>query len=352
MEAAGTSDLATLARRFAFAGEFDSSPLYRALGTVVASDEFLLRLASRARVGQYPTFLFFAAVHYLLLSGVEHDLAHYYPSMVGADALPPEGAGTAFVSFCATFEPELIALLETRLVQTNNVKRSMALRLGLVAVGRQLVSPVHLIEIGASAGVHLRCDRYGYHLGGRSFGDPRSPVQISSQWCGDRAVPDLDALPPLASVTGIDMHPLDASNADDRRWLEALVWPENRHEADLLQRALDVVATDPPPIRAGDAINVCPDLAADLPPGEPRVVFLAATRLHVPADRRDAFDTAIESLGRNAPLYRVILEGPDDRRSTEPLSHKGTLDLRSPSGSLTHLTTVDGHLESVEPLNL
>nr|MBA2363645.1 DUF2332 family protein [Chloroflexia bacterium] len=143
MEAAGTSDLATLARRFAFAGEFDSSPLYRALGTVVASDEFLLRLASRARVGQYPTFLFFAAVHYLLLSGVEHDLAHYYPSMVGADALPPEGAGTALVSFCATFEPELIALLETRLVQTNNVKRSMALRLGLVAVGRQLVSPVH-----------------------------------------------------------------------------------------------------------------------------------------------------------------------------------------------------------------
>ena len=352
MEAEGAADLTALARRFAFAGEFNSSPLYRALGTVVASDDSLLRLASRARAGQYPTFLFFAAVQYLLLAGAEHELARFYPSIAGADALPPEGAGPAFVSFCATFGPELTALLETRLVQTNNVKRSMALRLGLAAIGRRVVSPVHLIEIGASAGVHLRCDRYGYHLGGRHFGDPRSPVQISSVWRSDRAVPDLDALPPLASVTGVDLHPLDATDVDDRRWLEALVWPENRHEADLLHRALGVVATDPPPIRAGDAIDVCPALAAELPAGEPRVVFLAATRLHVPADRRDAFDAAIESLGRNAPLYRVILEGPDDRSQAGPLSHEGTLDLRSPDGSLCHLAIVDGHLESVEPLNL
>jgi hypothetical protein len=352
MEAGDAPDLTARARRFAFAGEFSSSPLYRALGTVVANDVSLLRLASRARAGQYPTFLFFAAVQYLLLAGAEHDLARFYPSIAGADALPPEGAGPAFVSFCATFEPELTALLSTRLVQTNNVKRSMALRLGLAAIGRRVVSPVHLIEIGASAGVHLRCDRYGYHLGGCHFGDPRSPVQISSVWRGDRAVLDLDALPPLASVTGVDLHPLDATDVDDRRWLEALVWPENRHEADLLHRALGVVAADPPPIRAGDAIDVCPALAAELPAGEPRVVFLAATRLHVPADRRDAFNAAIESLGRTAPLYRVILEGPDDRSRAESLSHEGTLDLRSPDGSLAHLAIVDGHLESVKPLNL
>lgn len=352
MEAADTPDLAALAQRFAFAGEFNSSPLYRALGKVVASDETLLRLAARARTGQYPTFLFFAAIHYLLLAGADHELARFYPSIVDADALPPDGAGPAFVSFCATFTSALTTLLETRLVQTNTVKRSLALRLGLVAIGRRIAAPVHLIEIGASAGIHLRCDRYGYHLGDRHFGDPRSPVQIGAEWRGGRAVPDLDALPPLASVTGVDLNPLDARDADDHRWLEALVWPENRHEADLLHRALAVVAADPPPIRAGDAIMVCPALAADLPPGEPRVVFLAATRLHVPADRRDAFDAAISSLGRDAPLYVVSLEGPRNRGPAGLLTHKGPLDLLSPDGSLTQLAIVEGHLESVEPLDL
>lgn len=352
MEAEAALDLAALARRFAFVGEFNSSPLYRALGKVVASDVSLLRLASRARAGQYPTFLFFAAVHYLLLAGANHELARFYPSMVSADALPPEGAGPAFISFCSLHESEIGTLLETRLVQTNNVKRSMALRLGFVAVRRQVASPVHLIELGASAGVNLRFDRYCYQLGSRHFGDPHSPVQISSVWRSDRPVPDLDAIPSLASVTGVDLHPLDAGNPDDRGWLEALVWPENRHQADLLRRALDVVAADPPPVRAGDAIEVCPALAAELPAGEPRVVFLAATRLHVPRDRRDTFDAALESLGRNAPLYLVSLEGPGDRSPSEPLSHVGTLDLRSPSGSLVHLAIVDGHLESVEPLDL
>ena len=352
MGAADAPDLAALARRFASAGEFDSSPLYRSLAKTVASSPALLRLAARARAGQYPTFLFFAAVHSLLLAGADHELARFYPSIAGADALPPDGAGPALASFCAAFGPELAALIGTRLVQTNVVKRSLALRLGLAALGRRVAAPVHLVEVGASAGVHLRCDRYGYHLGGRRFGDPRSPVQIEAAWRGGRAVPDLDAVPPLASATGVDLHPLDARDPDDRRWLEALVWPENRHEAALLRRALAVVAADPPPIRAGDATAVCPALAAELPPGEPRVVFLAATRLHVPADRRDAFDAAIASLGRDAPLYVVSLEGMRGRSPAGPLSHEGTLDLLGPDGSLARLARVDGHLESVEPLDL
>lgn len=352
MAVADTPDLAAMARRFAFAGEFNSSPLYRALGKVVAGDAALLRLAARARPGQYPTFLFFAAVHYWLLAGADHELARFYPSIVGTAALPPDGAGPALVSFCASFEAELAASIETRLVQTNTVKRSLALRLGLAAIGRRVTAPVQLIEIGASAGVHLRCDRYGYHLGDRHFGAPRSPVQISARWRGDRPVPDLDALPPLASATGVDLNPLDARDPDDRRWLEALVWPENRHEAALLHRALAVVAADPPSIRAGDAIDCCPALAAGLPPGEPRVVFLAATRLHVPVGRREAFDAAIASLGRDAPLYVVSLEGPRDRSPAGPLAHEGTLDLLSPDGSLVQLAIVDGHLEVVEPLDL
>jgi hypothetical protein len=165
-------------------------------------------------------------------------------------------------------------------------------------------------------------------------------VEVDAAWHGDRAVPDLGAVPPLASVTGVDLNPLDAANADDRRWLEALIWPENRYEADPLRQALDIVAADPPCIIAGDAVDVCPALAADLPPDEPRVVFHSMTRMHVPADRLAAFDAAIGALGQNTPIFWLSLEG------------QGELDLRKPDGSLSHLARVGGRIEWVEPLDL
>src|SRR5687767_10916983 len=116
-------DLAVVAQRFAHTPEFASSPLYRSLARTVAGNTALLRLAARGRPGQYPTFLFFGAVHALLLAGADHELARFYPSIAGADARPPEQAGPALIDFCAAFESELAAVIETRLVQTNVVKR-------------------------------------------------------------------------------------------------------------------------------------------------------------------------------------------------------------------------------------
>jgi hypothetical protein len=332
------SDLAALARRFAGAQEFVSSPLYRVLCGTVATDDHLLRLAARRRRGQQPTFLLLGAVHRLLLGGADHELARYYPSIAGPAALPPAGAGPAFQAFCREHEDEIGALVETRLVQTNVVARSVALRIGLAAIRWTTDAPVHLVEVGASAGVHLRGDRYAYDIGGHHFGDPRSPVRISTERRGAAPLPDLDATPALASVTGVDLHPLDATDAEDRAWLEALVWPENRHELDLLRAALGVVAADPPRILAGDALDVCPTLGAELPAGEPRVAFHVATRMHVPAARRPDFDAAVAALGAGGPLFTVAM---DD----EPF-----LDLRDPAGARTRLARVGGHLEWVDPL--
>jgi len=89
-----------------------------------------------------------------------------------------------------------------------------------------------------------------------------------------------------------------------------------------------LVAADPPDVRRGDAVDLCPALARELPPGEPRVVFHAATRLHVAHERRPTFDAAIDSLGENAPLYRIHLE----------------------SGVEPALAVAEGRLEWIEPL--
>jgi hypothetical protein len=344
-------DLDELRERFAAVPEFAESPLYTALAHVVAQEESLLRLAGAATRGQYPTFLFLGSIHYLLLGGIDHDLASFYPSVVGDVARRPDGAGPSLISFCREYQREILELLQTRLVQTNAVQRSLALRLGLVAVARDLRTPVHLIEIGASAGIHLRFDRFGYALGEAHFGNADSRVQIEAELIGGELPPDLDDIPPIASRNGVDLHPLDVRDPDDRRWLEALVWPDNQREANLLHEALGVVAADPPSVRAGNAIDICPRLAAELPGGEPRLVFTVATRMHVPNDQLDAFDAAINSLGENAPLYLLTLDRPlgsDPRR--QPARPGGAIYLRDPAGTEILVAVAGARIEWVEPV--
>ena len=151
-------DLVAVRAAFIDPEEFWSSPLYRRLCAVVASDPFLVRLAAHARRGQGPTFAFFGAVHALLLGGAQHRLADYYPSLRGASALPSDdGAGVALVAFAHEHADEIRDLVQTRLVQTNHVQRAVGLRLGLAAISPRLDGrPVHLLEVGTSAGLILR----------------------------------------------------------------------------------------------------------------------------------------------------------------------------------------------------
>lgn len=318
--------------------EFWSSPLYRRLSSVVASDPFLLGLAAQALPGQVPTFAFFGAIHALLLSGTAHPLAEYYPCVRGGSArAPDDDAGAALTAFAQEHEAAIGRLLKSRLVQTNHVQRAVGLRLGLAAIAAQIEDlPAHLLEIGSSAGLVLRHDQYGYRLGERRFGDRHSPVQLISEWRSPLKVPDLDAIPVIASTTGIDLNPLDPANEADRLWLEALVWPEDRHKAELLHDALALARDKPVVTLAGDAADLCPRWASALPPNQPRIVFHCATRMHVPIARRPAFDTAIANTGTDGPLYRIAIEGDG-------------LIVTGPNHDTIARYDVDGHLAWAQP---
>ena len=330
--------------------EFTTSPLYNCLSRTVAATGDLLDLACQGRPGQYPTFLFFGAVHLLLLAGPDHPLARFYPSIAGERALPPQDAGPALVSFGREHSAELAETIRTRLVQTNQVQRAIGLRLGLSVIADEVPGPVHVIEAGTSAGLNLRFDRYGYKLNGRQFGDPDSPVQLAAECLGQRPEPDLDRQPAIASVRGVDLHPVDTTDPGERAWLRALIWPENHRQRALLTTALELAAADPPPILAGDVIDVLPRLAGTLPAGQPRVVFHAATRMHVPAGRLAAFDAAIERAGDTGPLWWLSIEDAPDPRSRPRGARFGpALQLRRPGAAAAEtIAIVDGHLAWIE----
>jgi hypothetical protein len=346
-------EIERLAEHFADGSStYTTSPLYQSLCKVVPQDQSLLELLTQRQPGQQASFLLFGAVHYLLLSGVQHPLRDFYPSLSKDLTADPEKAGPVLLDFCHTYHDKLGTLIRTRLVQTNVVKRSVGLFVALWTVGRRCKQPVHLIEVGASAGIHLHFDRYRYVIGDRVFGQRDAKVTIETQWRGKQPPPHLDELPQIVSRIGIDLNPVDVTDPRERLWLRALVWPENQHEADLLAAALESVAKEPPTIVAGDAIDVCPRLAQHLPPGEPRVVFHAATRMHVPIERRTAFDEAIDAIGEHGPLYHVWQEPTSAPHAGMASDSRGVLALHGPGDDQpVPLLQVDGHMEWIAPLD-
>ncbi|MEV5709025.1 DUF2332 domain-containing protein [Actinoallomurus sp. NPDC052274] len=332
---------------------FTSSPLYRSLCMSAADDRDLLEILTERRAGQQPSYLLLGAVHYLLLRGVRHRLRDFYPSLVGSAAADPNDAGPVFLDFCRVHRAELRRLVRERLVQTNVVKRSVALKIAMSVIADRCDRPVHLIEVGASAGVHLLFDRYRYVISGRTSGPADADVTIETKWLGSDLPPAYDRCPPIAGRTGVDINPVDVTDPDERLWLRALVWPENQQEADLLSAAFHQLIEYPVDVIAGDAIDICPSLGRRLPPGEPRVVFHAATRMHVPPAQRAEFDSAIDSIGEHGPLFHVWQEP-----STAPPRGSGTdvpeaLAMHGPDGiDPIPLIQVDGHLEWIAPLTV
>ena len=318
---------------------FDTSPLYRVLSRAVVADEDLIDLAAEARPGQQPPNMLMAATHLLVLKDPELPFARFFASVRGDDAEPPEGAGAEFGAFCAEHRDELTAILRERLVQTNAPRRGVAVRLAMHEIGRRVSGPVTFLEIGPSAGIQLRFDRWAVDTGGRRFGPADAPLTLRTEWRSDRPPPDLDHIPPVRDRLGVDLDPVDATDPEQRLWLQALVWPEHRDRFAELATALDEVAADPPEILQGDAIEMLPRLG--LPEDVPLVVFHAMVRIHVPADRREAFDAAIAALGRRRRLLHVSLEidrGP------------ALLALRDSQGEDRDLARVEGHGRWIQPL--
>ena len=68
-----------------------------------------------------------------------------------------------------------------RTPQTNEVARSMPLLGGLLAIVDATRLPVALLDVGSSAGLNLRLDRYRYEGDGWFWGDPHSPLVLRNE---------------------------------------------------------------------------------------------------------------------------------------------------------------------------
>ncbi|HEX5689486.1 MAG TPA: DUF2332 domain-containing protein, partial [Roseiflexaceae bacterium] len=288
----------TLAQHFRRFGEREclpSSPLYGRLAVGIADDPALLELASAAQAGPVPN-LFFAAVQYLLLRGAEHPLAAFYGVRPGEAAADVQQSDPfpAFHAFCLKHAEQIRALLASRRVQTNEVRRCACLMPAFLTVARRDVDrPLALVEVGTSAGFNLLWDRYGYEYGaGERFGDVHSPVQLHCELRGGQ-LPRPGLFPNVVDRVGLDLNPIDARDYDAMLWLRALIWPEQRDRAALLEQAIAVVRQHPPRLLAGDALDLLPGAIRAAPEEALVCVFHTFTLNQFPQPARERFDVLI-----------------------------------------------------------
>ncbi|HEX2194481.1 MAG TPA: DUF2332 domain-containing protein [Candidatus Limnocylindria bacterium] len=278
------------------------SAVYAALCEALADDPHRAALALAARPAFRGPLILLAAVHHLLLSGVPAPLAAYYPSVAGDAARPVDGGlYPAFAAFVDEHRDEVLRLVATRSTQTNEARRTVVTLPALGLVHQRDRRPLALLEVGASAGLCLLPDRYGYRIGALVAGDPASPVQVDCEVRGDLVPPVPPVVPPIAWRLGVDLNPLDVRDPDTRGWLRALVWPEHRDRLALLDAALGVAGHDPPAVTRGDLVDDLPRLVARAPHDAILVVTSTWTLAYLDPEERLAF---IDGLGREAASAR------------------------------------------------
>ena len=193
------------------------------------------------------------AVHRLVLSGQAPALAAHYPSAGGTADLSNDGAAALTSAFLDTVAEHRAAVVDGlgRTVQTNEVGRAAALVGGFSLVARRTGLPLRQLEVGASAGLLLRWDRYRYDTGATTFGPADSPVRFVDAWVGD--APKLMSGITVAERRGCDIAPIEPTSADGRLTLLSFVWPDQAHRLERLAAALDIATHHPVAVDAADA---------------------------------------------------------------------------------------------------
>ena len=257
---------------------FRHAPLYRALSAGAARDPFLLGLAAGSRPGQSPALMLLAAVHDLILRGVSHPLAAVYEDLAAGRPPTPlaplaEDPFPLFRDFCAEHVEAIRPLVETRSVQTNEVGRSVYIRLGLEWLGLcRGAQPVSLVEIGASAGLNLCWDRYAMQLvlpdGDLWAGDPASPVRLRCE-VREGTIPRQRGAqaPEIVERLGLELDPPDLESPEEVRWLTALLWADHPERIARFRAAVELARRAPWPVLRADVsrdlVRGCAGLRSD-----------------------------------------------------------------------------------------
>ena len=296
--------LAEVYRHFGEADAAGTSPLYERVAVALsASGEALAAIETAPARKRHPAVIL-AALHDLALAGRAPALAAAYAAGDGA------AAADAAIGTLLGMTGSVVAVAVRRPVRAGETGRSTVLYPAIAeAAHRAGAHAVGLIDVGCSAGLSLSVDRVGIaYSNGQSLGDPSSPVQLSSSIVGGRPVP-ARAMPEVVARIGVDLDPVDVTDADEARWLRACLGPDQPERAARLEAEMALAATAPPLLLQGDAVEVVPGAFARVPADAMPVVTTTWALSHFPLQSRLRFLHRLGDAAAGRAVAWVSAEG-------------------------------------------
>lgn len=282
------------------------SRLYRECCEAVIEDEKLRQTVKGLDTDRRP-YLFFAAIHYLLMEEQDHGLADFCPGIGSGNLDAGERDPVpAFRDFCLEHRDSIRELAERREVQTNEVRRCTALLPGFELIRNRLGRKFSMVEIGSSAGLNLLWDRYRYSYRGHGETGPQDS-ELTLETDLREGEPELPgSMPEIRERKGIDLNPLDVTDSDDTRWLKALTWPEQVERRERLERAVEAAKSQPPDIVEGDALEKLPGLVEELP--GPVVVYGTQVLWELPPGKVERFTRVLSQVAERHEIHALFGE--------------------------------------------
>ena len=249
---------------------------------------------------------FMGAVHRLVLDDTLPELARHYPSTGG------EGDASAT---WPVFRQGLVderAKLRTLLgagCQTNEVGRSAALMGGFLEVAHRTHLPLRILEIGASAGLNLRWDRYRYESTEGAWGDASSAVRFVHSF---EIPPPMNRSAEVVERKGCDLQPLDPTSQQDALTLRSFIWADQLGRLALLDGAIEIAGDMPVEIERTDAAAFLERELARRVDGVATVVYHSVFMQYVEDPARRRIGAAISAAKRiataRAPVFHLSME--------------------------------------------
>jgi hypothetical protein len=274
---------------------------------------------------------FVAAVHRIVLEGGAPDLAAHYPSAGGTDTGDPV---PAFLAAVADHRERIAD--EMRLgVQTNEVGRAASLVGAFHLVSASYGLPLRILEVGASAGLLLRWDHYGYVGGGRRWGADEG-VHFDEPWT--TAPPPFDDRLVVAERAGCDIHPIDVGTDQGVTALRGFLWPDQTDRRARLDAAIEVARRHPATLEQADAGDWVAERLDAPTPGMATVVYHSIVLQYLPRPTFERLRSAIVAAGE-----RATPEAPVCWLRMEPAGELADVRLRSWPGGEDETLAATGY---------
>ncbi len=270
-------------------------------------------LTAPDRTLQESRLLILAALHHAALTDPTVPHAAWFATAVDEARPADEGApGALALAYLVEHEEVATDFVRRNRLQTNEIGRCVGLLPGMLEAAR-FGQPLRLFEVGASAGLNLRFDRYRYHYrGGPTWGPVGGP---ELETAAEGSVPTT-LVPPsveIAERRGVDLHPVDPTSEDGARLLTSFVWPDEHDRVARLREAIEVARATPAALDQGD-LAAWAEQHARPQDGTTTVLFhsIVASMLDDATAGRfgAAVERALREASSDAPFAYLELEEP------------------------------------------